>query len=860
MSAIPKFDARAKDALTVAQQVAIQLGHSHIGTEHLLYGVLSQPQDGLPLQINIMGNMSTQELLVQMKEKGLNRFQPTHKNDKNTALPEITSEFQSALDVAIRVAEEYGYTYIGIEHLLFGILDNPHSHGAAIMNLDEGSTVQLLEVIKNMFENYDSTSPDESLEFGGNEPGNRVKGGKGRSRQSALSQYGTNLNQKMAKNESFRVLEREKEVLRLIQILSRKNKNNPIVLGEAGVGKTALIEGLAAKINHKEVPAWLQSKKIISLDIAGMLAGAIFRGEFEQRLKNILKEVEQDGNIILFIDEIHDVIGAGGGGGGERGPEMSSILKPALARGEISIIGATTESEFRAIKKNKAFERRFQPIRLDEPDRAETVKILKGIKSQYEDYHQVLFPEKMLPTLVELADRYVTERHFPDKAIDLLDESLVRQRLEVLKSAPVSVPGDEKEWKEIETEILDLIKQKNEAILSANTTLAQELGAQQQVLETKLSQLNQTQPQQRRTHVTKQILEQTISEMSGVPLMRISSDIFTQIRELSPRLNAAIFGQEDAIKTVSNSLKLSYAKVNPNGGPLGSFLLLGPTGVGKTELVKLITQELYGDPKKFLLKIDMSEFGERHTMSRLLGAPAGYVGYDDSPQLTDFIRKKPYSVILFDEIEKGHPEILNLLLQMLDEGRITDAKGETVDCSNTLVFLTSNVGRNTLNKFTSKIGFVDALSETDEQQYEQMKEQVLRAMERTIKPEILGRLTAKIVFAPITKRVVEKVIAKELNTIQSHLFQQGKTIIFAHSLIAFLLKKVEHTLEYGAREVRSIVAQHVQSHLAEFILENPRQNAFEVQLDSEGAVHVTGVKKAMKKEKRETASSYERID
>ncbi len=855
MSSIPKFDNRAKDALTVAQQVAIQLGHSHIGTEHLLYGVLSQPQDGLPLQINIMGSMSTQDLLVHMKERGLSRFQPPASSSRSSGLPEITSEFQAALDTAIRIAEEYGYTYIGIEHLLFGIIDNPQSHGSKIMNLDQGSTGQLKDVIKNMFENYDTESEGGNLEFSGEmdidgsgKPG-RNRGG--RTQKSALAQYGVNLNQKVAKEDSFRVLEREKEVGRLIQILSRKNKNNPIVLGEAGVGKTALIEGLAAKINHKEVPIWLQNKKIISLDIAGMLAGAIFRGEFEQRLKNILKEVEQDGNIILFIDEIHDVIGAGGGGQ-ERGPEMSSILKPALARGEISIIGATTESEFRAIKKNKAFERRFQPIRLEEPDQNETIKILKGIKSNYEDFHQVIFPEKMLPSLVDLAGRYITERHFPDKAIDLLDESLVRQRLEALKNTKSEMPVIELEWKEIETEILGLIKQKNEAILAGNAELAAELAENQKDLETRLSKLNQATPQSSRVHVTKQTLEQTISEMSGVPLMRISSDIFTQIRELSPRLNSVIFGQEDAIKTVSNSLKLSFAKVNPNTGPLGSFLLLGPTGVGKTELVKLITQELYGDPKKFLLKIDMSEFGERHQVSRLLGAPAGYVGYDDSPQLTDFIRKKPYSVILFDEIEKGHPEILNLLLQMLDEGRVTDAKGETVDCSNTLIFLTSNLGRNKLNKFASKIGFVDSITESDEQQYERIKEQVLHAMERTIKPEILGRLTAKIVFAPITKRVVEQVIAKELNTVQNHLFKQGKTVVFAQTLIPYLLSKIEGTMEYGAREVRSIVAQQVQSHLAEYILENPKQNAFEVLFEDEKVQVVAGKRAILKeKEKRE---------
>jgi ATP-dependent Clp protease ATP-binding subunit ClpC len=840
MSNIPRFDQKAKDALAVAQQVAIELGHKTIGTEHLLYGILSQPQDGMPVQINIIGNMTNADMLDDLKLRGLARFQTPDPNNKlNNILPEISSEFQTALDTAIRVADEYGYSYIGLQHLLWGILDNSGSHGVQLMNMNEDGVMRLKEIIESVFEGYArsngvSIDNEESLMDSALGNGSMRKNKKGK---SALAQFAQNLNEKVAKEENFKLIEREKEIDRMIQILSRKSKNNPVILGEAGVGKTAMVEGLALRINQKKVPEWLQAKKIFSLDVASMLAGSIFRGEFEQRLKNVLKEVEQDGNVILFIDEVHQVIGAGGGM--DKGPEMSSILKPALSRGEISIIGATTDSEFRVIKKDKAFERRFQSVRIEEPSKVETAKIIKGAKTIYEDHHLATFPDKLIPRLVELADRFIPERHFPDKAFDLLDESLVRARITAYDKASIKDPEKEEKWKNIEAQILELIKQKNEAIMNKDTDLADRLSGLQNGLEGQLSELNvDNQKNKKHSVVTEEILEKTTSEISGVPMVRISKDIFSQIQELSGKLKQEIFGQEEAVETVSSSLKLSYAGVNPNAGPMGSFLLLGPTGVGKTELVKIITRELFGDPKKYLLKIDMSEFRERHNLSRLLGAPAGYVGYEDSPQLTDFIRKKPFSVILFDELEKGHPEVLNILLQMLDEGRITDAKGETVDCSNTLIFLTSNLGRNQLNKFASKIGFTTEMTKTDEEEYGTIKSQILEAMEKSIRPEIIGRIGAKIVFRPITQSILEKVIVKELNTVQAHLFKQGKTVVFESTLIDLLKEKLSKSIEYGAREVRATVAQTVQAPLADFILNNTKVTSFHV-YSKEGEVQVS---------------------
>lgn len=844
MSNIPRFDPKAKEALAAAQQVAIELGHKTIGSEHLLYGILSQPQDGIPVQINVIGNMTNTEMLEDLKRTGLGRFQKNEPLNKfNNVLPEISPEFQQALDTAISVADQYGYSFIGLQHLLWGVLNDPKSNGVQIMNLNEDGVRRLREIIESVFEGYarsNGVAIDSEESMMDASLGNGRRGKKGK---SALSQFASNLNEKVAKEEKFRLLERDPEINRMIQILSRKNKNNPVILGEAGVGKTALVEGLAHRINTKQVPEWLQNKRIFSLDVASMLAGSIFRGEFEQRLKNVLKEVEQDGEIILFIDEVHQVIGAGGGM--DKGPEMSSILKPALSRGEISIIGATTDSEFRIIKKDKAFERRFQSIRLEEPSKEETAKIVKGAKALYEDHHQAVFPDKLIPRLVDLADRFIPERFFPDKAFDLLDESLVRARINAYEKASIKDPVKEEQWKNIEAQILELIKQKNEAIMHKDVDLADRLSGLQTGLEQQLSDLNlDNQKLKKNSIVSEEILDKTTSEISGVPIVRISANVFTQIQTLSEKLKAVLFGQDEAIDTVSNSLKLSYAGVNPNAGPIGSFLLLGPTGVGKTELVKQVTRDLFGDPKKYLLKIDMSEFRERHNLSRLLGAPAGYVGYDDSPQLTDFIRRKPFSVILFDEIEKGHPEVLNILLQMLDEGRVTDAKGETVDCSNTLIFLTSNLGRNQLNKFASKIGFATKMTTSDEQEYSVIKEQILEAMEKTIRPEILGRITGKIVFKPITQQVLEKVVVKELNLIQQHLFKQGKTITFDVSLIELIKSKLTKTIEYGAREVKATVAQIVQAPLADYILNNPRSSNLQVSaVDNEVQVTVNETKK-----------------
>lgn len=821
MSTLPKFDNRAKNALAIAQQIAIQLGHSYIGSEHLLFGILSQPQEGLPFQVTFMDNLSNQELLEMIRKYGFEKSDSLNtKPATNNLLPEITDELQKCLDSAIRVAEIHNYNYIGIEHLVFGILDTDQSHGQTLMNLNEMSNHKLKDLLNSLFSSYNNKNTNRFEESSQNITGNLKRNQKRGKKDSALEFFTINVNNKVKNEPGFSIIERDKEIDRMIQILSRKNKNNPILIGEPGVGKTALVEGLAKKMNEGKVPDWLQEKKILSLDVGNLVAGSVFRGEFEQRIKAILEEVIERKDVILFIDELHTSIGAGGGGS-HSGPDMSNILKPALARGEVSVIGATTEDEYRSvIKKDKAFERRFQPIRLEEPDQPQTVEIIKGSKPMYEDFHNSNFPDTLVPKLVQLADRFMSERRFPDKAIDLLDESLVRARINARQKSDAA--ENDSNWEDIEKQILSLIQQKNEAILNHDFEISKKLEKDQKDLESKLAELNiKNKEAQKRSIVSEVLLEKVVSEMSGVPLVRISSNIFTQIKNLKKSLDSQIYGQNEATTEITSALKRSYAGVNPNRGPIASFLLLGPTGVGKTELVKVLTQELYGDPNKYLLKLDMSEFREKHQISRLLGAPAGYVGYDDAPQLTEFIRKKPYSVILFDEIEKGHPENLNILLQMLEEGRVTDAKGNIVSCEHALIFLTSNLGKNQLNRFASKLGFVD-LNKQEEQDYDSLKTQVMSEVERTIKPEILGRLTGKIVFKPINKSVLEQIIKKELSILQSHLLKQGRSINVTDDTVHYLVNLANDKLEYGAREIKSLIARNLQDPLSEYLLNNSK--------------------------------------
>jgi ATP-dependent Clp protease ATP-binding subunit ClpC len=809
---IPHFDNKAKNALVIAQQMAIQMNHRHIGSEHLFYGILSQPQEGLPFQMTFVSNVSNHELLDLIAKQGFDQFQEQMDTSKpnSSFLPEITAELQESIDNAIKVAEEFNYDYIGLEHLVFGILETPGAHGQKVIGLSQEAVNKLKEVLLNLFVSHNKPIANPEIKAAPKvaRPTSKIV--------SALSYFTTNLNKKVESEKNFALLNRDNEIDRLIAILSRKNKNNPIILGEPGVGKTALVEGLADRINKGEVPIWLANKKIYNLDVGGLLAGSIFRGEFEQRLKAIIEEVAAAKDIILFIDELHTTIGAGSSN--QNGPDMSNIIKPALSRGEISVIGATTDEEYRTIiKKDKAFERRFQPVRLQEPSHEEVNTILKGIKPIYETFHNTTFPEELTVDLVEMADRFLPERRFPDKAIDLLDEAMVRVKLHNAKQNTMGKAA-EQIWINTEKEILAIIKEKNAALIANNQTLAQKLEEDQKLLELKIAGIT-TQNIKDNIKVTRDILEQTVAEVSGVPLVRVSSSIFTKIKFLDETIATKIFGQSEALEQVTRSLKRSYAGVNPNKGPIASFLLLGPTGVGKTELVKLITKELYGEESKFLLKIDMSEFRERHQMSRLLGAPAGYVGSDEAPQLTEFLRKNPYSVILFDEIEKGHPENLNILLQMLEDGKVTDAKGQTVSCQHALIFLTSNLGKSQLNKFAGKLGFND-MTPKDDSNYENIKTQVMAEVEKTIKPEILGRLNAKIVFRPITSNVLKQIINKELGLIQKHLLKNGRSINFKPEVTELVALKANEKIEYGAREVKNLVATWVQDPIAEFLLDN----------------------------------------
>lgn len=826
----PEFDQRAKNALATAQQIAIQLGHNYIGSEHLLFGILSQPQDGMPVQITFSDKMTSNELLEMIKQIGFPDLSNSQKQiNRNNVIPEITEEFQLCLDKAIKTAEDHSFTFIGIEHLVFGILDTKESHGLQIMNLHGNNLSNLKEMLVVLFQN---NLRDQVVVEDKNGKNIKLKKKK---EDSAVGYFTQNLNQKVEKNKDFAVIGRDRELERVIQILSRREKNNPILVGEPGVGKTAIAEGLAWRINQGTVPEWLQNKRILSLDMTSLIAGSIFRGEFEQRLKVLIEEVIASGDIILFIDEVHNVMGAGSTSSGS-GPDAANILKPALARGELSVIGATTEEEFRTIiKKDGAFERRFQKVQVDETTKQETIQILLGVKKQYENFHRVSFPDDLAPRIVGHAERFLPERFFPDKAIDVLDEAMVRTRI---TSASLE-KNEDNNLINIEKQILDLIHQKNQAFLEQKLELTKEFEETQKELESKLGELNKdSQERTLSAVVTEEVVDRVISEISGVPMIRVSSNVFTQINNLPEILNKQIYGQKDAIFDVTKALKRSFAGLSFNKGPIGSFLLLGPTGTGKTELVRLITKELYGNPEKFMLKLDMSEFAEKHSMSRLMGAPAGYVGYEDAPQLTEFLRKKPYSVILFDEIEKAHPESLNILLQMLEEGKITDSKGRSASCRHALIFLTSNLGKNQLNRFASKFGFkLDTANTTlMDDEYAILKDQVMESVRKSIKPEILGRLSKTIVFRPVTADVLQQVVEKELNMLQEHLLTQGKTINFGKTVAKYVVEKMDNKPEYGAREVKSQVESIIVDKLAEHILDKPEVSRFKVKIEHEKVV------------------------
>jgi ATP-dependent Clp protease ATP-binding subunit ClpC len=805
-----QFDRLSRNALNIAENLSDSLGHIYVGSEHLVYGILSQDITNSLIQIQVKPNneLGYKSLIENIKVFSVNTTAQIRKTSKGAKLSNetkiFTKELTNVLDSALMVAMTYGYDKITIEHLFFGILETKKSHGKQVLGLTDAYSKEMVEFLVLHFEDYadklETAADNQKFTSAG---GSKPKSSKG---ANVLELYGQNLNQKVAATSDFSVTGREPELKQLILTLVRKQKNNPIVLGEPGVGKTALIELLANKINEGLVPQDLKGKQIYSIDTSSMLAGSIFRGEFEQKLKQLMAEVIEKKNIILFIDELHTVIGAGSGM--DKGLDMSNILKPYLARGQISMIGASTNDEYRqVIKKDKAFERRFQPVFLDPPSLSETKDILMASKQSYADYHKVEISEDVIDKVLDLAARYLPHRYFPDKALDILDEACAYRKLQPEKLSHV---------------------------------------------------------------LEKEDVNQIVAKMASIPLEKLNESIFTKIAKLEKVLGTQIFGQSEAISSLVKSLKRSYSGVNYSHGPISSFLFLGPTGVGKTQLVKTLANELFGNADKNLLKIDMSELSEKHNISRLTGTSAGYVGYDDAPQLTEFLLKQPNSIVLFDEIEKGHPTVLNLLLQMLEDGYITDGKGQRVSCKDAIIILTSNIGVSEFNNSISSIGFSSPKSLKDgaDKNFTEAKKRVLETLSKTIKPEILGRLTDKIVFNPITKEILAQIIEHELNLVSVNFVKQSRMFAFKQEVVGLLVDKVGDGFKYGARDVKKVIQKELLDVLSESVLDNPGRFLFEVGINGQEVVVLKEVKDSKKKsklglnniQKLETLESLNSID
>jgi len=630
---------------------------------------------------------------------------------------------------------------------------------------------------------------------------------KGGTSTPVLDQYGTDLTYLASEGQLDPVIGREKEIERVIQILSRRTKNNPVLIGEAGVGKTAVAEGLAQRIQEGNVPELLKDKKIVTLDMPGMLAGAKYRGEFEERLKNVMSEIKKNKDIILFIDEMHTIIGAGAA---EGAIDASNILKPALARGEIQAIGATTIDEYRKhVEKDPALERRFQPVNVGEPSKEETVQILFGLRDRYEAHHKVRITDGALRAAVELSDRYITDRYLPDKAIDLIDEAASRVRLQAFTAPP--------DLKEMESRLEDLHKEKEEAVMNQNYEKAAQIRDEEQKLKNQLEEMKSNWAK-KSTVNTETVKEEEIAHIvaswTGIPVKKLTEEEADRLLNLEETLHKRVIGQDEAVKAVSRAIRRARAGLKDPNRPVGSFIFLGPTGVGKTELCKALAEVLFGD-EDAMIRLDMSEYMERHTVSRLVGSPPGYVGYDDGGQLSERVRRKPYSVVLFDEIEKAHPDVFNILLQILEDGRLTDSKGRTVDFKNTVIVMTSNVGAHSLRKQKS-IGFGSG-DNMAASEYQKMKDNIMEDLKKTFRPEFLNRLDETIVFHSLEEDHLKQIVKIMVDSVSARLEEKDIYLEVTDAAKEFMTSE-GFDPTYGARPLRRVIQRLLEDNLSEEIL------------------------------------------
>ena len=789
------FTNRAKKAIEIADDIAEELGHSYIGTEHILYG-LSKEGSGVASRVLENQNITSEDILNKIEEL-------IGREEEIEETLGFTPRTKRVIENAFLEARKLNYNYIGTEHLLIGILREGDSIASRIL-LDLNVNIPKLynEIIKVINEGEEELNNGESKKNSG-------KRGSYNSTQT-LNQFGEDLTKKAEAGKLDPVIGRKQEIERVIQILSRRTKNNPCLIGEPGVGKTAVVEGLAQKIVSGDVPEILKGKRVVTVDLSSMVAGAKYRGDFEERIKKALNEVKKAGDIILFIDEIHTIVGAGAADGAI---DAANIMKPLLARGEIQLVGATTLNEYRKyIEKDSALERRFSPVNISEPSEKDTITILKGLRDKYEAHHNVKITDEAIESAVKLSERYINDRFLPDKAIDLIDEAASRARIKTY-TEPDSL-------KDLQAKLEEVSKNKEEAVLNQKFEKAAELRDEEKKLKEQFEkEENKWKNKNTKsvTNITEENIAEVIASWTGIPAKKLTEDDNKKLKDLEANLHKRVIGQNEAVEAVAKAIKRGRVGLKDPKRPIGSFLFLGPTGVGKTELSKALAECLFGD-ENAMIRVDMSEYMEPHSVSKLIGSPPGYVGFDEGGQLTEKIRRKPYSVILFDEIEKAHPDVMNMLLQILEDGRLTDSQGRTVNFKNTVIIMTSNIGARLITDKKS-LGFTNSAQAEDVQkEYEDTKKEVMQVLKKELRPEFINRIDEIIVFHKLNDEEIRQIIDIMLNEVVNRLKDQ-KIDVKIENEVKDVIAKQGIDKNFGARPLRRTIQNMLEDMLAEEILD-----------------------------------------
>ena len=789
------FTEKANKALNLAIESAEEMRHNYVGTEHILYGLV---KEGSGVAATALNECGVTEDALREKLESINGTMSLVELTPD----DFTPRTKRVLRAAVIISSKTGYTYVGTEHLLLAILSESDSYAVAFLEELGVSVERLAQAVSKGMQG----GAEEG--FGGFEnesaPNGSQKGG------SALDKFGRDLTQAAKNGEIDPVIGREKEIQRVIQILSRRTKNNPVLIGEPGVGKTAVAEGLALEIAKGNVPEILKDKRVVSLDLTGMVAGAKYRGDFEERIKAAIDEVKKSKNTILFIDELHTIVGAGAA---EGSADAANILKPSLARGDFQVIGATTLNEYRKyIEKDAALERRFQPVKVGEPTPEQAVQILKGLRDSYEAHHKVKITDEAINAAVTLSSRYIADRYLPDKAIDLIDEGASKVRLASLTS-PDNV-------KELEDEIADYEKEKASAINEQDFERAARLRDEQKELQTKLDDAKKKWQEQQKGNsgeVTAEDIAKIVSEWTGIPVVQLTKEESERLLNMENVLHERVIGQSEAVTAIAKAIRRGRVGLKDPKRPVGSFIFLGPTGVGKTELCKALAEAMFGD-ENAMLRLDMSEYMEKHTVSKLIGSPPGYVGCEEGGQLTEKVRRKPYSVVLFDEIEKAHPDVFNMLLQILEDGRLTDSQGRTVDFKNTIIIMTSNVGARLITEKQSSLGFNSENENAEESEKKDIKELVTGELRKVFRPEFLNRVDDIIVFNKLNKDEIKQIAVKMLKTLENRLDKMNIKISFTDNAVSEIADK-GFDENYGARPLRRAIQNEIEDPLSEQMLE-----------------------------------------